>query len=291
MKQSKIKSIIIILLIYLVACLIGIYTFFIFKDYSMLLRLFGADVAATIIVWFFSVIFKNSSVYDPYWSILPIVLFALLIAYEKAYSLEVVMLFIPICYWALRLTTNWALMFENLKSQDWRYDKYKNDFPKLWPVINFTGIQLMPTLIVFLAIIPGIYIVEGVNLNLNLSPNVFTIFAMLISLSAPTLQLVADFQRYKFAKSNKGKVCNVGLWKYSRHPNYLGEILMWWGVFFMLLSMNLGFWWTGIGAFLNNLLFIFISIPLMEKRQLGNKPEYEDYAKATGKLIPKFKRT
>jgi len=291
MKQSKIKSIIIILLIYFVACLIGIYTFFIFKDYSMLLRLFGADVAATIIVWFFSVIFKNSSVYDPYWSVLPIVLFALLIAYEKAYRLEVVMLFIPICYWAMRLTTNWALMFENLKSQDWRYDKYRSDFPKLWPIINFTGIQLMPTIIVFLAIIPGIFIVDSANLNINLNPNIFTIFAMLISLSAPTLQLIADFQRYRFAKSSKGKVCNVGLWKYSRHPNYLGEILMWWGIFFMLLSMNTDYWWTGLGALLNNLLFIFISIPLMEKRQLGNKPEYENYAKETGKLIPKFKRT
>lgn len=286
MKSSKIKSIFIILLIYLAATLLGIYVFNIFDNLNMLLRLFGADVAATILVWLFSVIFKNSSIYDPYWSVLPVVLFALLIAMEKNYSIEAFMLFIPVCYWALRLTANWALMFENLTTQDWRYDKYKNDFPRLWPIINFAGIQLMPTIIVYLAVIPGIIIVTS-----DFEANVFTLVAMLITIAAPTLQLCADLQRYSFAKKNKGKVCNIGLWKISRHPNYLGEILMWWGVFFMLLSMSKDYWWTGIGALLNNLLFIFVSIPLMERRQINNKPDYSEYLKETGKLLPKFKRT
>ena len=183
MRRSKIISIGIILLIYLAATLLGVYVFYIFDDYNVLLRLFGADVAATILIWLFSVIFKNSSIYDPYWSVLPVVLFALLIAMEKKYNIETFMLFIPVCYWALRLTANWALMFENLTVQDWRYDKYKNDFPRLWPLINFTGIQLMPTIIVYLAIIPGIIIVTS-----DLKVNIFTVLAMLISLAAPTLQ-------------------------------------------------------------------------------------------------------
>ena len=75
----------------------------------MLLRLFAGDVAATIVVWVFSVILKNSSVYDPYWSVLPIVLFALLIVFEKAYRLEVLMFFLPVIFWGVRLTVNWLL--------------------------------------------------------------------------------------------------------------------------------------------------------------------------------------
>ncbi len=289
--NSKIKSICIIVLIYLVACFAGIYVFLILKDNSMLLRLFAGDVAATIVVWVFSVILKNSSVYDPYWSVLPIVLFAFLIFFEKAYRLEVLMLFLPVLYWGGRLTVNWAIMFENLGNQDWRYDKLKNDYPRFWQIINFSGIQLMPTIIVFLAIIPGILIVIPDSFDIILKPNILTVLAMCVCLIAPTIQLIADYQRYRFSKSNPGKVCNVGLWKYSRHPNYLGEILMWWGVFLILISMDPYLWWTGIGALLNNVLFTTISIPLMEKRQLSNKSDYKNYQIETSKLIPLPKKT
>lgn len=291
MKESKFFGIFVIVLIYFLAGFLGIYVFQSLEDQNIFVRLFAADVAATILVWFFSVIFQNSSIYDPYWSVLPIVMFMLLIYHENSYKLETMLLFIPIALWAVRLTTNWALMFENLRNQDWRYDKYKEDFPKLWPLINFTGIQLMPTLIVFMAIIPGIVIITASRQGVGLSWNVFTILAMFVSILAPVIQLIADVQRYRFSKKNYGKVCNIGLWKYSRHPNYFGEILMWWGIYLMLLSMNISFWWTGIGALLNNLLFLFISIPLMEKRQLKNKPEYSDYVRKTGKLIPRIKRT
>jgi steroid 5-alpha reductase family enzyme len=82
------------------------------------------------------------------------------------------------------------------------------------------------------------------------------------------------------------EICTRGLWRYSRHPNYLGEILMWWGVFLMLYSVDVSYWRTGIGAFANTLLFLFISIPLMEKRQLSNKPGYEAYLRETSMLIP-----
>ena len=114
---------------------------------------------------------------------------------------------------------------------------------------------------------------------------------MCVCLIAPTIQLIADYQRYRFSKTNPGKVCNVGLWKYSRHPNYLGEILMWWGVFLILISMDPYLWWTGIGALLNNVLFTTISIPLMEKRQLSNKSDYKNYQIETSKLIPLPKKT
>jgi steroid 5-alpha reductase family enzyme len=71
-----------------------------------------------------------------------------------------------------------------------------------------------------------------------------------------------------------------------RHPNYLGEIMLWWLVYFMLISLDITYWWTFIGALANTLMFVFISIPLMEQRQMVQKPAYRDYVNSTPKLLP-----
>ena len=67
---------------------------------------------------------------------------------------------IAVCYWAIRLTGNWAYTFPDLNKQDWRYDMYKEKFPRLWHVVNFAGINLMPTIVVFLAMVPGVLLIE-----------------------------------------------------------------------------------------------------------------------------------
>jgi steroid 5-alpha reductase family enzyme len=96
--------------------------------------------------------------------------------------------------------------------------------------------------------------------------------------------LIADHQIHRYIREKRGRVCNVGLWKHGRHPNYLGEITMWWGVFLMFLSVApapSSDWVWGVGAMCITLLFCCISIPLMEGRQLRNKPEYAEYKKNT----------
>jgi len=182
--------------------------------------------------------------------------------------------------WGTRLTCNWIYTFNNLNWQDWRYLKYKNNNPKLWQLINFFGINLMPTLIVFCAFLPIVYI-----LKLNYSVNLFTVLAAFTALISPLLQLLADTTMHKFRKKGNNTVCRIGLWKYSRHPNYLGEIMFWWSIYFIILSVNVNLWYLFFGALINNLLFIFISIPMMENRQLSKRPDYEEYQKTTNKLL------
>lgn len=284
--QSRKAGFLIIFLTYIIALGIAIFTFqSVNPDQHLLWRLFLADFAATVFVWFIGMIFDNASLYDPYWSVAPPLLLTLLAI--KWYSVDTpsLLLLTGVWVWAIRLTVNWGYTFKNLGIQDWRYDKYKQQFPILWQLVNFTGINLMPTIIVFLAMIPSIYLLELCG-----SANLFTIIGFLICTGAATLQYFADRQIHQFRKTNPGKVCNIGLWSFSRHPNYLGEIAMWWGVFIMLLSVGgKEYIWTGTGALVNSLLFIFISIPLMEKRQLANKPEYATYRKQTGMLLPKIK--
>ena len=290
LKSSRWASFVVITLIYIVAAVLGIWTFAALKDSHFLLRLFAADFAATVFVWLWGVIFSNSSVYDPYWSVAPPLMLSGYAIYCGASSWPVVLMLIAVWYWAIRLTGNWAYTFPDLNKQDWRYDMYKEKFPRLWHVVNVTGINLMPTIVVFLAMIPGFLLIEQTASSF-LQSNLWTWLGFIVCIGAATLQLVSDTQAHRFRKAHRGEVCTVGLWSRSRHPNYLGEILMWWGVYMVYLTVGPGCQsWSeillpAIGALANTCLFVFISIPMMEKRQITNKPGYAAYRKNVRMLI------
>jgi steroid 5-alpha reductase family enzyme len=101
-------------------------------------------------------------------------------------------------------------------------------------------------------------------------------------------EAIADFQLKKFIKNpqNKGKIMDRGLWRYSRHPNYFGEIVLWWGIFIITLS-TMDLWYLKIiGPLTITVLIIFVSgIPLLEKRYQDNA-EYQKYKLRTSSLLP-----
>ena len=290
LKSSRSWSFVVITLIYLIATAIGVWVFAFLSGSHFLVRLFAADFAATVFVWLWGVVFSNSSVYDPYWSVAPPLMLTGYALYVGAGSLPVVLLQIAVWYWAIRLTGNWACTFPNLNKQDWRYDMYKERFPRLWHIVNFTGINLMPTIVVFLAMIPGFLLID-MSAGNQLNADIFTWAGFIVCVSAATLQLVSDTQAHRFRKTHRGEVCTVGLWSRSRHPNYLGEILMWWGVYLMSLTAagEIHSWrdilLPAVGALANTCLFLFISIPMMEKRQMANKPAYAEYRKTVRMLL------
>jgi steroid 5-alpha reductase family enzyme len=124
-------------------------------------------------------------------------------------------------------------------------------------------------------------------------PIVWTdIIGFLISIAAIEIERRADNQLRDFKRNPKGKkVCEIGLWKYSRHPNYFGEITFWGGIFVMGLGLNPSENLTyGTGFLLMVLLFVFISIPMMEKRQM-NKEGYVEYRKRVWMLVPWFRKS
>ncbi len=279
-KRSRALGFLVILGVYIVAAAVGIAVFTLLPQYDDIVRLFVADTAATVAVWIFSTLLKNASVYDPYWSVAPVAMLTLLAFRYRAFDVPSLLVLAGVWVWGMRLTANWAYTFENLSVQDWRYSKYQADSKGLWPVVNFFGIHFMPTFIVFLAMVPAFRL-----MTLHAEANPFTWLAFALMIGSAALQLVSDTQAHRFRRRNPGKVCDAGLWKYSRHPNYLGEVAMWWGVYFALLSAAPSEWLAGVGALANTLLFVFISIPLMEKRQLERKPGYAAYRKRTSALL------
>lgn len=279
---SRPRSIALITAIYIIGALAGTLLFVKLVDIqiSPLLALFYADILATIIVWAFGLLYENVSVYDPYWSVFPPIAFLLWCFYTHIWSLPVILILIATWYWGFRLTRNWAITFHGIAHEDWRYSQYRNNLhPALFHLVNFFGLNMVPTLVVFAAMLPGLMLYET-----SASANILTWLGFIICLSSATIQLIADKQIHDFRAAHPGQYCNVGLWKHGRHPNYFGEIQFWWGIWIMYASLN-GFNWFVCCPIAMTALFLGISIPLMEKRQLHNKPGYAEYRKRTRMLI------
>ena len=276
-EYSKTMSIAIIAVIYAVAGAAGMLAFgklgaALGEPWALL----AADVIATVIVWGFGIVYENVSVYDPYWSVAPPVMFTAFAMYKGCWTLPVVLLLIAVWYWGIRLTYNWALTFKGLAHEDWRYTKYREaQFPVFFQLTNFFGLNMMPTLVVFACMLPGLSL-----FGLDVPANALTWLGFAICTAAASIQLVADTQSRRFRAAHPGRVCDAGLWRRGRHPNYFGEISMWWGVWVMYASLQ-GIDWLILGPVAMTALFLFISIPLMESRQLANKPAYAEYRSRT----------
>jgi steroid 5-alpha reductase family enzyme len=105
------------------------------------------------------------------------------------------------------------------------------------------------------------------------------------------LAYVADEQMRTFRTDprNRGRIISGGLWAYSRHPNYLGEVGTWWGLWLFALAAGLRWWWTVCGAAAITAMFVFVSIPMMEKR-VATRVGYAEYRAQTRVLLPRLYR-
>lgn len=278
---KKGSSIALITLMYVFAMVVGI---FVFKglEPSMheLWAVFLADIVAAVLIWGCGVVCRNVSVYDPYWSVAPPVIFTFWAFYKSCWTLPVILLLIAVWYWGIRLTGNWAVTFQGLGHEDWRYTQYREkQAPLLFQLTNLFGLNMMPTVLVFACMLPGF--------GLFAQPGAIrflTVLGFVVCLSSATIQLIADTQIHRFRAAHPGEPCTAGLWKHGRHPNYFGEVQFWWGIWLMYASLN-GLDWLVLSPIAMTALFLFISIPMMEKRQLARKPAYAAYRKNTRILI------
>ena len=279
---NKTASLTIVTLIYILSLGLGWIVLGIDMSVHPILKMLIADIAATLLVFICSFIFRNSSIYDPYWSAIPIFL-AIYWYSELGFggneTRNIILLFL-VTLWGLRLTLNWIRGWQGLNHQDWRYLKLENDQGKLYWLVSFTGIHLFPTIVVFLGLIPLYYIFQ------DASPiGLIDIVAMIITMSAIIIETVSDEQLKIFLRSNGGFMTK-GVWTWSRHPNYFGQILFWLGLFLFLKDPLTGEnFWKVAGVITMVFLFNVISIPMMEKRQ-ARKDGYKEYQKQVSKLIP-----
>lgn len=281
---SKTTSLIICFLCYAIALAVGILTQHFFAYLGDIWSLLIADIAATFVIYILGLPFSNASLYDPYWSVAPIpiaIYWWSLSGFDLA--INKILLLLVLAYWAVRLTLNWARGWTGFTHEDWRYGMLRQQNGRFYQFVNLSGIHLFPTVLVFLGMLPAYFI-----LAFNMSANLLgTLFAFLFGIAAVTISLLADEQLKIFVKNNKikGAFLQAGLWKYSRHPNYFGEIAMWTSLFLFAMASNLELWWTGIGWLSMFLLFWFISIPMMDKRMCERRPAYAEFMKRSSRLF------
>lgn len=288
---SRTVSFLICTLVYLVAGMTVWLLYPSVKAQGSILSALILDVVATLIVFIFASIFKNASLYDPYWSVapVPIALFWWGLDGFDIQNLRQVLAFVAIGLWAIRLTLNWARGWVGLTHEDWRYGMLRQKTGVLYPVVNLAGIHIFPTLIVFLGCMPlyYVYCAEAAAFGW------MDILGVTISVGGTLMELVADEQLKVFKRKNADQpqaFIDEGVWYYSRHPNYFGEIMFWTGLFLMGLSANPDALWTASGWLAMFLMFQFISIPMMDERMVDKRPAYRAHIKKVSKLLPWFRR-
>ena len=281
------KSISICVLAYVIALFFSIVSLEHFSLNHIWLDVVVAHLIATLVIFFFSLVFKNSSLYDPFWSVMPFFIYLYLVFNVEVEDFSIsrfILIGIPITYYATRLTWNWAKGWEGLNDEDFRYLNLYATFGNFKWFINLFGIHLFPTLIVNACLFPLYYAISINSEPLNFIDWFFSLFTIL----AVIIEHISDEQMHKFKarQDNVSKTMKSGLWKYSRHPNYLGEILFWFGLFGFSLSQSFNNWWLIVFPFSMLSMFVFSSIPMMDNRSLEKREDYLEYMKETPSLLP-----
>ena len=245
-------------------------------------------VLAFLIQWiaFVPAILKRTEkFFDLVGSITYIFITLLSLALVPKTDLRSCLLVVMVCLWAGRLG---SFLFSRIHKvgEDKRFDKLKNSFVRFLGAWTLQGLWVTFTLAAALA---GITSVKREPIG------VLTMFGTLIWLFGFLLEIIADHQKSTFKKDpeNRDNFIQSGLWSISRHPNYLGEIILWVGVSMVAIPVLQGWQWAMLSSplFVVLLLMRVSGIPLLEKRadeKWGGQSDYESYKKNTAVLVPKI---
>lgn len=193
-----------------------------------------------------------------------------------------ILLFLVTLFWGLRLAIYILVRRLHEKKEDWRYQKWRKEWGKHFIIKAFFKVFMTQGVFMFIISLPLIQPRFQVLLHS------IQYIGVGISIIGIIWEGIADWQLFKFKKdsNNKGKIIQSGLWKYSRHPNYFGEMLVWWGIF--IISISFGNWWISIISPITiSGVLIFISTPMLEK-QMKKKTGFERYKQSTNRFIPKI---
>ncbi len=187
---------------------------------------------------------------------------------------------IPVFIWSLRLGT-YVLMRSKGKPEDWRYESIKSKW-KNPRISSFFGVFMFQGVLM-------LFIAYPIIINNLLKPKIIgflTYVGIIIWIIGFLFESLADYQLRKFLKIRKpGQIMKKGLWKYSRHPNYFGEVLIWLGIALIGFSSSKDVIVFGSPILLAVLLLFVSGVPLIEKKYKDNK-EFQNYKKKTSMFIP-----
>ena len=285
MTRSKGRSLAIVTVAYLIAVAVG-FAWLLWGPATgrLWLDTLIADILATLVVFAFSRAYRNSSFYDAYWSVIPPLLLFYWWSQGDGDALRTWLIAVLVVVWAVRLTANWVYAFPGLHHEDWRYPMFRKRAGRFELVADLVAIHLIPTLQVFLGMVPVYVAVTTPGGGLAW----LTVIAFVVGMAAVTLEGVADVQMHRFvASARPGDVMDRGLWSWSRHPNYFGEFGFWLALALFGLAAAPQAWWLFAGAAAMLAMFLGASIPMMETRSLQRRPGYQAVIDRVSRFVPR----
>ena len=258
------------------------------KNQDLLLG-FAAVISFLTVLWLISLIVKDASIIDIFWGPSFIVLGSSLIIFmDKLYSERALMILFLVILWGMRLAIH--LGIRNIgHGEDFRYVEWRKEGGSNYWWFSFFRVF---TLQGALATLVGVSIYFG-YLNDNPLSYIEVFFGSTLFFIGIAWESISDIQLKKFRKNpkNKGKICKVGLWKYSRHPNYFGDLVVWFSIFTFSLSSNniliiLG---SLLSPLIMGMIFYYITGPILDQAMIKSRPKYKEYMKQSNSLFPKFK--
>jgi len=238
-------------------------------------------LALAIVTWVFSIIKQDVSIVDSIWSLM-ILAGGLTYAFSaETLATRNLIIIGLLIIWALRLAIyvtwrNWG------ETEDHRYQQIRVKYSP-----NF-ALKSLGIIFMFQAVIAWfISLTLWPTLGSQISLSLIDVIAISLWLIGMFFEVVGDWQlaRFKANPANHGKVMNQGLWRYTRHPNYFGEALIWWS--FYLFAVSSGAWWTFPAPLLMNwLLLKFSGVVMLEETIIKRRPAYQQYIESTNAFIP-----
>jgi steroid 5-alpha reductase family enzyme len=245
----------------------------------------AAILTMMVLLWLWSLAIKNSSIVDIFWGIgFVVIAWLVFTVTPQGYLPRKQLMVTLVTLWGLRLALhigirNWG------KSEDFRYAAWREENGPRWWWVSFFKVFLLQGVLMWLISVPLI------AAQTSGFPAILTPLDM-IGASIWTVGLlfesIGDFQliRFKTNSTNHSKLLTTGLWKYTRHPNYFGEAVLWWG--FYIIALAAGSWWTIFSPIIMTFLLMKVSGVAMLERTMKSKPGYEDYMSRTNAFIPWF---
>jgi steroid 5-alpha reductase family enzyme len=288
---ARAKGFLLVIVAYLVSGLVGCVAAWALRHHSIILAVAVGDVAATVAMFGFSLAFNNSSFYDVYWSIAPMVIAAGLFRFapgdDAPFARRVIVLSL-VMLWGARLTWNWVRGWGGLKHEDWRYVDLRAKTGNRYWLASFFGLHLFPTVITFLGGLALFPALSSGHENINIVDGI----AAIVTVAAIVVETTADEQLRNWRKKNRmpGRIMADGLWSLVRHPNYVGEMMFWWGLCLFGIAADSSAWWTLLGPIAVTGLIAGVSVRMIDKRSLERRPDYAEHMKNVPAFIPRLFR-
>lgn len=255
--------------------------------------------AATLVIWIYSIANNNSSIYDPYWVIAPPFLALALKAAGSGlagpWNPAQVMIAALLFFWAARyhLFYAWSGWRTGLVHEDWRYEKMRSAPVPYW-LNSLLGMHLFPTLLVYFAFAPAALVLLAEPGSFP-SASRWYVLGTAMAVTAVVIQFMADRQLKQYRESDeyaRGGAFRQGLWAYSRHPNYFGEVLFWASMvpFAAGAGVLSRYPLLTLAGPIAMAVFFRFSAHLMDKRSLARRPEYREVMEQVSGLVPWFPR-